>query len=64
MVGFYIGKIRPMFASIGSGKSLFMANNVKRYVLSKLSDMASQSMKLTGFDRTGACHLYAIILQR
>ena len=57
-LAFYIGKIRPMFAYIGSGKSLFLANNGKRYVPGKLSDMASQYVKLAGFDRTGACHLY------
>jgi integrase/recombinase XerD len=54
----YIGKIRPMFAFIGSGKALFLANNGKRYVPGKLSDMASQYVKLAGFDRTGACHLF------
>jgi integrase/recombinase XerD len=57
-LAFYIGKIRPMFAFIGSGKSLFLANNGKRYVPGKLSDMASQYVNLAGFDRTGACHLY------
>jgi len=57
-LAFYIGKIRPMFAFIGSGKALFLANNGKRYVPGKLSDMASQYVKLAGFDRTGACHLY------
>lgn len=57
-VAFYIGKIRPMFAFIGSGKALFLANNGKRYIPGKLSDMASQYVKLAGFDRTGACHLY------
>ena len=57
-VAFYIGKILPMFAFIGSGKALFLANNGKRYIPGKLSDMASQYVKLTGFDRTGACHLY------
>lgn len=57
-IAFYMGKIRPTFAFIGSGKSLFIANNGKRYVPGKLSDMASQYVKLAGFDRTGACHLY------
>lgn len=57
-LAFYIGKIRPMFAFIDSGKALFLANNGKRYVPGKLSDMASQYVKLAGFDRTGACHLY------
>ena len=57
-LAYYIGKIRPLFAFIGSGKSLFLANNGKRYVLGKLSDMASQYVKLAGFDRTGACHLF------
>ncbi len=58
-LAFYIiGKIRPMFAFIGSGRALFLANNVKRYVPGKLSDMASQYVKLAGFNRTDACHLY------
>ncbi|MCL1137720.1 tyrosine-type recombinase/integrase [Shewanella pneumatophori] len=57
-VAFYIGKIRPMFAFIGSEKALFLANNGKRYEPGKLSDMASQYVKLAGFDRAGACHLY------
>jgi integrase/recombinase XerD len=39
-LAFYIGKIRPMFAFIGSGKALFLANNGKRYVPGILSDMA------------------------
>lgn len=57
-LAFYIGKIRPIFAFIGSGKALFLVNNGKRYVSGKLSDMASQYVKLAGFDRTGACHLF------
>ncbi|MBA6337495.1 tyrosine-type recombinase/integrase [Colwellia sp. BRX8-7] len=57
-LAFYIGKVRPMFAFIGSGKALFLANNGKRYMPGKLSDMASQYVKLAGFDRTGACHLF------
>lgn len=47
-----------MFAFIGSGKALFLATNGKRYVPGKLSDMASRYVKLAGFDRNGACHLY------
>lgn len=58
VAGLYLGKIRPIFAFIGSGKALFLANNGKRYVPGKLSDMASQYVKLAGFDRTGACHLF------
>ena len=34
-----------MFAFIGSGKPLFLANNGKRYVPGKLSDMASKYVK-------------------
>lgn len=55
---FYIGKIRPMFAFIGSGNALFLSNDGKRYKHGKLSDMASQYKKLAGFERPGACHLY------
>lgn len=35
-----------MFAFIGSEKALFLVNNGKRYVPGKLSDMASQYVKL------------------
>jgi hypothetical protein len=31
-----------MFAFIGYGKAMFLANNGKRYIPGKLSDMASQ----------------------
>ncbi len=55
---FYISKIRPMFALIDSGTALFLANNGQRYVPGKLSDMASKYVKLSGFGRSGACHLY------
>jgi integrase/recombinase XerD len=48
-----------MFVFIGSGRSLFLANNGKRYVPGKLSDIASQYVKLAGFDRTGSSHLYS-----
>lgn len=58
MASSIIGKIRPMFAFIGSGNSLFLANNGKRYKLGKLSDMASQYVKLAGIERPRACHLY------
>ncbi len=54
----YIGKIRPLFASIGCGNALFLASNGKRYVPGKLSDMASQYVKLAGIHRNGACHLF------
>lgn len=39
-------------------KVLVLANNGKRYVPRKLSDMASQYVKLAGFDLTGVFHLY------
>jgi integrase/recombinase XerD len=57
-LAFYIAKIRPMFAFIGSGNALFLANNGKRYKPGKLSDMASQYVKLAGIDRPGSCHLF------
>jgi integrase/recombinase XerD len=58
-MGVYIvSKIRPMSDFIGSGSALFLANNGKRYKPGKLSDMASQYVKLAGIDRPGACHLY------
>jgi integrase/recombinase XerD len=47
-----------MFELIVTGESLTLANNGKRHVPGKLSDMTSQHVKLAGFDRTGACHSY------
>ncbi|MCP4984800.1 MAG: tyrosine-type recombinase/integrase [Colwellia sp.] len=54
----YISKIRPMISFIGSGSTLFLANNGKRYTPNKLSEMASRYVKLSGIKRAGACHLF------
>lgn len=48
MFSFLHGKIRPIFAFIGSEKALFLAKNGKCYVPGKSSDMASQYVKLAG----------------
>jgi integrase/recombinase XerD len=54
----YVGKIRPMMAFPGSGNTLFLANNGKRYLPGKLSDLAARYVKLAGLNRPGACHLF------
>ncbi len=54
----YISKIRTKVSHIGSGGTLFLANNGKRYNANKLSEMAGRYVKLSGFKRAGACHLF------
>lgn len=55
---FYVSKLRPQFANLRSGSSLFLDNYGKRYRASKLSEMASRYVRLAGFKRSGACHLF------
>lgn len=54
----YLSKIRPMFASIASGSTLFLANNCKQYKPGKLSEMVGRYVRLSGMKRGGACHLF------
>ncbi len=55
---FYISKIRPQFAFLASGTTLFLANNGKCYRPNQLSDMVSRYVKLAGLQRPGSCHLF------
>jgi len=55
---YYVSKIRPQLAFIGTGDTLFLANNGKAYLPNKLSEMAARYVKLAGIKRTGACHLF------
>jgi integrase/recombinase XerD len=57
-ITFYISKIRSNIAFIGSGSTLFLSNNGKRYRPNQLSDMVSRYVKLAGLKRAGACHLF------
>lgn len=57
-IAFYIGKVRSKVAFIGSGTALFLTNNGKRYRPNQLSDMVSRYVRLAGFQRPGACHLF------
>jgi integrase/recombinase XerD len=57
-IAFYVGKVRSQIAFLGSGTTLFLANNGKRYRPNQLSDMVSRYVKLAGLQRPGACHLF------
>jgi integrase/recombinase XerD len=57
-VVFYISKIRSRIAFLGSGSTLFLGNNGKRYRPNQLSGMVSRYVKLAGLQRSGACHLF------
>lgn len=54
----YLSKIRPQFAQISSGSTLFLANNGKQYKPGKLSEMVGRYVRLSGMKRGGACHLF------
>jgi integrase/recombinase XerD len=54
----YISKIRPKFANLRSGSSLFLDNYGQRYRANKLSEMAARYVRLAGFKRSAACHLF------
>jgi integrase/recombinase XerD len=54
----YLSKIRHSITFIGSGSTLFLANNGKRYQPGKLSEMAAKYVKMAGLKRSGACHLF------
>ena len=47
-----------MLSFVGFGSALFLANNGKRYSANKLSEMTGHYVKLSGFKRGGACHLF------
>lgn len=57
-LAYYVSKIRPQFAFIGTDDTLFLANNGKPYLPNKLSEMAARYVKLAGIKRAGACHLF------
>ena len=57
-VALYLTKVRPHFAKISSGSTLFLANNGKRYKAGKLSEMVGRYVRLSGMKRGGACHLF------
>lgn len=58
-IAYYLNQIRSRFVVIGSGETLFLANNGKAYLPSKLfSSLASKYVKLAGLQRQGACHLF------
>lgn len=54
----YISKVRPMINYVGSGNTLFLANDGKAFKPGKLSELASRYIRLAGIKRFGACHLF------
>jgi len=57
-IAFYLSKIRPMISFITSGSALFLSNQGKRIHPNRLSDMASQYVRLAGIKRAGACNIF------
>ncbi len=57
-LAYYVSKIRPQLAFIGTDDTLFIANNGKPYLPNKLSEMSARYVKLGGIKRAGACHLF------
>jgi len=57
-VAFYISKIRSQIAYLGSGTTLFLANNGKRFRPNQLSELVSRYVRLAGLKRSGSCHLF------
>ena len=55
---FYLTKLRPQLATITSGSALFLNDKGSRFRVNALSDMASRYVRLAGFKRAGACHLF------
>jgi integrase/recombinase XerD len=55
---FYLAKLRPQLATITSGSALFLNDKGTRFRVNALSDMASRYVRLAGFKRAGACHLF------
>lgn len=54
----YISKARPMINYVGSGNTLFLANDGKAFKPGKLSELASRYIRLAGIKRFGSCHLF------
>ncbi|WP_255365679.1 tyrosine-type recombinase/integrase [Alishewanella sp. HH-ZS] len=54
----YISKVRPMINYVGSGNTLFLANDGKAFKPGKLSELASRYIRLAGIKRFGACHMF------
>lgn len=54
----YISKVRPMINYVGSGNTLFLANDGKAFKPGKLSELASRYIRLAGIKRFGVCHLF------
>lgn len=55
---FYLTKVRPLRASLSTGSAMFITGKGERFRLNALSDMASRYVRLAGFKRPGACHLF------
>jgi integrase/recombinase XerD len=55
---FYLAKLRPQLATISSGSALFLNDKGTRFRVNALSDAASRFVRLAGFKRGGACHLF------
>lgn len=57
-VEFYLTRVRPKFANMGSGHALFLDNRGRRYKPRQLTELASQYVKLAGIKKPGASNLF------
>lgn len=55
---FYLAKLRPSLAKSSFNSVLFLNDWGEPYKANALSDMASRYVRLAGFKRDGACHLF------
>ncbi|WP_105257794.1 tyrosine-type recombinase/integrase [Pseudoalteromonas sp. T1lg88] len=54
----YICDVRPKFATMESGDTLFLANNGKPFRPNQLSELVSKYIKLADVGKTGSCNQY------
>ncbi|TPV56937.1 integrase [Aestuariibacter sp. GS-14] len=54
----YLKEIRVRYASIHSGKTLFLANNGKPFRVAQLSELVAKYIKLSEVRKAGACNQY------
>lgn len=54
----YLKEVRPALAKVGSGRSLFLANDGERFREQRLTRIASHYVKRAGIKKRGACNLF------
>ncbi|TRX53449.1 tyrosine-type recombinase/integrase [Thalassomonas sp. M1454] len=54
----YLRDARPYFAHIGSGHTLFLGNNGKKFLPGALTSLMSKYIKRANLNKFGSCHQY------